>query len=230
MTMPILAIRPEPGCGATVAAGKAMGLAIEACPLSEIRPLPWTLPGAEFDGLLLGSANALRWAGSRVGNLVDKPVYAVGETTAEAARGAGFTVARTGQAGLQALLDGLAGEALRLVRLAGREHVAVTPPREITIDTAIAYESIGLPLPERAAGRLREGALVLLHSAGAARHFALECDRLAIHRGAIRLAALGPRIAEAAGSGWATLRPAAEPNEAALLALAREMCHDPASR
>ena len=73
------------------------------------------------------------------------------------------------------------------------------------------------------------GGLVLLHSAAAARHFATECDRLAIHRGDIRLAALGQRIAEAAGAGWAALRSAAEPNEAALLALAREMCHDPPS-
>jgi uroporphyrinogen-III synthase len=230
MTLPILAIRPQPGCSATVAAGKATGLAIEACPLAEIRPLSWTLPPGRFDGLLLGSANALRGAGPDVDKLVDKPVYAVGETTAAAARRAGFAVARTGQAGLQALLDSLAGETLHLLRLAGRERVPLTAPAGIAIDTAIVYETAALPLPERAATRLRAGALVLLHSAGAARHFALECDRLAIHRGDIRLAALGPRIAEAAGPGWAALRSAAEPNEAALLALAREMCHDPALR
>ncbi len=230
MIAPILAIRPEPGCSATVAAGKAAGLAIEACPLAEIRPLPWALPPGNFDGLLLGSANALRWGGPLVDNLVDKPVYAVGETTADAARKAGFAVARMGHAGLQALLDGLAGETLRLLRLSGRERTPLTPPPGIAIATAIVYESIPLPLPEHAAARLRRGALVLLHSAGAARHFASECGRLAIHRGDIRLAVLAPRIAHAAGPGWAALSPAAEPNEAALLALAREMCHDPASR
>jgi uroporphyrinogen-III synthase len=104
--------------------------------------------------------------------------------------------------------------------------VPLTPPAGISLETAIVYESITLPLPEPAAELLRSGALVLLHSAAAARHFAAECGRLAIHRGDIRLAALGPRIGEAAGTGWAALRSAAEPNEAALLALTREMCHD----
>jgi uroporphyrinogen-III synthase len=229
MSLPVLTIRPEPGSGATVAAGKALGLAIEPCPLSEFRPVPWSIPPGELDGLLLGSASALRLGGPLVDNLVDKPVYAVGETTAQAARQRGFPVVRAGQGGLQALIDGLAGEKLHLLRLAGRERVPLSPPPGISIDTAIAYESIALPLPARAAERLRDGALVLLHSAAAARHFAAECDRLGIHRRDIRLAALGPRIGEAAGIGWAAIRSAAEPNEAALLALAREMCHDPPS-
>lgn len=229
MTMPILAIRAQPGCGATVAAGEAVGLAVTACPLSEIRPVSWTMPPGEFDGLLLGSGNALRWGGVLVDNLVDKPVYAVGEATAAVGRRAGFSIARTGEGRLQALLDGLAGQALHLLRLTGREHVPVTPPPGIEIETAIVYESIGLPLPQWAADSLREGALVLLHSAAAARHFAAECDRLGVPRATVRLAALGPRIAAAAGMGWGALRSAAKPNEAALLALAREMCHEPGS-
>lgn len=230
MSGSILAIRPEPGCSATVAAGKAAGLKIEGRPLSEIRPVPWTPPPGAFDGLLLGSANGLRCGGPLVDNLVAKPVYAVGAATAEAARKAGFAVARAGDANLQALLDGLAGEPLRLLRLTGREHVPVTPPPGVAIETRIVYETVSLPLPEQVARRLRGGALVLLHSAGAARHFATECDRLAIHRGDIELAALGPRIADAAGRGWAAVRAATEPNEAALLALTREMCHDRPSR
>ncbi|HSQ96900.1 MAG TPA: uroporphyrinogen-III synthase [Croceibacterium sp.] len=223
----ILAIRPEPGCQASVTAGQAAGLAIERCPLFEIRPLEWALPPGQFDGLLLGSANALRHPGPLVDNLVDIPVYAVGEATGEAARQRGFAVVRTGHGGLQDLLDDMAGEPLRLLRLAGREHVPLTPPPRIAIETAVAYDSVGLALPGRVAAQLANGALVLLHSAAAARRFAAECDRLAVRRGEIRLAALGPRIAQAAGTGWAEVRSAAEPNEAALLALAREMCHDP---
>lgn len=223
----ILAIRPEPGCRATVAAGRASGLTIEACPLFEVRPVAWSCPAGPFDGLLLGSANALRHGGPLVDNLVDKPVYTVGETTADEARRRGFAIARTGASGLQDLLDGLAGERLRLLRLAGRDRVPLTPPPGVAIETVTAYDSRALPLPERMAQRLSGGALVLLHSATAARHFAAECGRLAVHRSDIRLAALSPRIAEAAGGGWAALRSAAAPNEAALLALARDMCHDP---
>lgn len=226
MSRPILAVRPEPGCGATVAAGKAAGLDIEACPLFAIQAVPWSLPPGEFDGLLLGSANALRAGGPLVDNLVDKPVYAVGETTAAAARRRGFEVAQVGRGRLQEVVEGLAGQGLRLLRLAGREQVPLTPPAGCSIETVIAYESVPLPLPGEVAERLGGGALVLLHSAAAARHFAAECDRLAVHRGDIRLAALASRIGDAAGTGWAALRWAAEPNEAALLAVAREMCHD----
>jgi uroporphyrinogen-III synthase len=227
MTGTILAIRPEPGCSATIAAGKTAGLTITGCPLFEIAPIPWSLPAGDFDGLLVGSANALIHGGPLVDNLVDKPVYAVGETTAEAARRRGFAIARAGRYGLQELVDELAGERLRLLRLAGRERVPLAPPEGIVVETVVVYEATPVPLPVSTAESLRGGGLVLLHSAAAGRHFASECDRLAVHRGDIRLAALSPRIAEAAGAGWAALRAAAAPNEAALLALAREMCHNP---
>ena len=227
MTLPILAIRPEPGCSATVAAGAEAGLRIAGCPLIDLRPVEWRIPAGEFDGVLLGSANALRHGGRLVNNLVDKPVYAVGKATADAAQQVGFTVARVGESGLQQLLETMGRERLRLLRLAGRERIGLNPPPGIAVETAVTYESIGLPLSSAAISILRNGALVLLHSAGAARQLASECDRLAIHRRDIELAALSPRIAEAAGPGWAALRAAVEPTEAALLALAREMCHEP---
>jgi uroporphyrinogen-III synthase len=224
MTLPVVAIRAEPGCSATVAAGRDLGLNILPLPLAEIRPVGWSLPEGEFDGLLLGSANALRHGGPAVDKLVDKPVYAVGETTAAVAREQGFAVVRTGRGGLQPLLDDLRGESLRLLRVAGREMVPLAPPAGIEIETVVAYESVPLPLHD--ASLLRQPALVLLHSAGSAIHFASECRRHEVHLAGLSLAALAPRIAAAAGEGWAAVRTAAEPTEAALLALAREMCHD----
>jgi uroporphyrinogen-III synthase len=90
----------------------------------------------------------------------------------------------------------------------------------------IAYRSVTLPL-DPLAGVLRSGeALALLHSAETARHFAAECDRLGLARGTIALAALGPRIAAAAGAGWATVHTAPRPDEAALLALACDLCQE----
>jgi uroporphyrinogen-III synthase len=80
-------------------------------------------------------------------------------------------------------------------------------------------------MPPEMVGALTEGALILLHSAEAARHFASECERLGIDKGRIAIAALGPRIAVAAGSGWRDVRAAETPREAAILALARDMCH-----
>jgi len=226
MSAPIFAIRPQPGCAETVAAGRAEGLSIEACPLFEIRPLAWEAPAADrIDALLLGSANAVRHGGVALEAFRAKPVHAVGEATARAAEAAGLTVATTGQSGLQALVDTLSGP-IRLLRPTGAEHVPLAPPSGVEIETRIAYQSVPLPLSAVIAARL-PGALVLLHSAAAARHVAAECERLEVPRSGVSLAALGPRIAAAAGEGWRRVRWAEVPREAALLALARQMCHEP---
>jgi uroporphyrinogen-III synthase len=226
MSAPIFAIRPEPGCSATVEAGRRMGLAIHGCPLFEVRPVAWVPPPAErIDGLLLGSANALRHAGPALEAFRGKSAFAVGAETARAAEAAGLTVAAVGQGGLQSLLATLRPP-LTLLRLAGEEHVPLTRPPGIVVETCVAYRTIALPMPEALPAALR-GGVVLLHSAAAARHRAAECARLGIPRAAIAVAALGRRIAAAAGEGWHELRSADEPRDAALLALARDMCHEP---
>jgi uroporphyrinogen-III synthase len=223
---PIIAIRPEPGLGATMSAGRIRGLAIEGYPLFEIRPLNWEAPAPEgIDGVLLGSANAVRFAGSALGRFEGKPAYCVGETTAEAARAAGLSVAMIGAGGLQQLIEAIAERPLCLLRLAGEAHVPLALLDGITLETRIVYRAELLAMAPMMANRLRDGALVLLHSAAAARHFAQECARLAIPRSKIALAALGPRIAAAAGEGWACLRSAEHPSDPALLALAADMCH-----
>ena len=60
MRRPLITIRPEPGASATARTASDCGLAIECFPLFEIVPLRWTLPEGDFDGVLIGSANALR--------------------------------------------------------------------------------------------------------------------------------------------------------------------------
>lgn len=223
----LVTIRPEPGASLTVQAGNDSGLLVEAFPLFETAPLDWVLPEGSFDGLLIGSANAIRLGGPNLDRLTGTPVYAVGEITAAAAWERGFSTAAIGGGGLQLLLDDLAGKPLRLLRIAGEAHVALTPPAGVEIVTVVAYRAQPKPAPNALAKLLESGALVLLHSAEAARHFAAEVDRLGLRRSEIALAALAPRIAEAAGSGWAAVRAARQPNDPALLALAREMCHEP---
>lgn len=227
MSVPIFAIRPEPGCSATVEAGRRMGLAIHGCPLFEVHPVTWNPPPADrIDGLLLGSANSLRQAGPGLEAFRGKSAFAVGAETARAAEAAGLTVATVGQGGLQSLLATLRPP-LTLLRLTGEEHVPLTRPPGIAIETRVAYRNIALPMPEALSAAMGGGGVVLLHSAAAARHLAVECARLGIPRAAIALAALGRRIATAAGEGWRELRSADEPRDAALLALARDMCHEP---
>lgn len=222
----IVAIRPQPGCSATVELGRELGLGTLSYPMSEIQPRAWEVPEAtDVDALLVGSANAIRHGGVGLDELLAKPVHAVGPATAQLSQLRGLEVASVGSGGLQALLSSLPSKRVRLLRLAGAEHVALSVPDHIEVTTRIVYENFALPMPEALATLLKDEALVLLHSAAAARHFAGECGRLGLDRARISLAALGPRICEAAGSGWARAESAPQPREPALLALAADMCH-----
>lgn len=226
--IPVIVIRPQPGCDASLGAAREMGLDARGFPLFEVKPLPWDPPAPEeVDALLIGSANALRHAGAALGAYRGKPAYAVGEATAQAARAAELDVVVAGEGGLQEVLGLVQTRHRRLLRLAGQTRVDLTPPEGIAIVEREVYRSEPLPMPPELEEMLRNPAIVLLHSAEAARHFAEECDARKIERSAIRLAALGPRIAQSAGSGWADLATAEKPEDKALLALAEQMCQEP---
>jgi uroporphyrinogen-III synthase len=151
MSFHSLALRPEPGLAATLEKARAMGLAITGHALSEIRTAAWECPDpAGIDGLLIGSANAILHGGPHLARLTGKPVYAVGEATAAAARAAGFDVAMTGSGGLQGVLDAIHAPC-HLLRIAGEEHVPLTPPEGVTFAEVIAYRSVMLRIDPVAA-------------------------------------------------------------------------------
>lgn len=229
----LLVVRPEPGNARSLAAARALGLDARGVPLFVVEAIAWEPPDpARFDALLLGSANALRHGGAALAQLVALPVYAVGATTAAAARAAGFVVSACGDGGLSALLPRLVADGrYRVLRLSGAAHVALDPPPGAVVETVVVYAARPVPLP---AGVVPiHGAVVALHSGEAARHFAAECDRLGLDRSGIALACLAPRVAAAAGEGWADKCVAPTPQrlgEAALLALASDMCQNPQAR
>ena len=222
----IFAIRPEPGLQATLQAARDLGLAIIGRPLFEVHPVGWNAPDpADFDALLVGSANAFRHGGAALEKFVSLPVHAVGEATAEAAREAGFTVAHIGEGGLQTVVDA-AKTPVRFLRLAGADHVDIDMPKGVQVKPVVVYDVRAIPLTGGDEISLRASdSLVLLHSAAAARHFASEVDRRGLDRAALSLACLGPRIAKAAGKGWKRVKTPPQPSDAALLELARDMCH-----
>ena len=225
--IPLAVIRPQPGCDATVAAARDLGLQAHGFPLFAVRGLAWEPPApGNFDAVLIGSANALRHGGAALATVQGKPAYAVGKATAEAARLAGLDVIATGEGGLQAVLDTVRPEHARLLRLAGRERVELAPSAGISLMERVVYASEPLPLPAGLAGLLARRTVVLLHSGEAARHFAGLCDTRAIDRARIALVTIGPRVTEAAGSGWGALETAAAPGDHALLALAQRMCEE----
>ncbi len=230
MTLLVI-VRPEPGSAITLAEARARGLDAVSYPLFTVQPVPWEAPEPDScDALLIGSANALRHGGAALQLYQGKPTYAVGATTAQAAEAAGLAVVATGSGGLQTLLAAIQPGHRRLLRLSGQTRVALTPPPGVTLIERVVYDSIAVPMPPDLARllttRALAGAVVLLHSAEAARHFAQSCDQLAIPRARLRLATLGPRIAAAAGAGWAQVAIADRPEDATLLALAGQMCQN----
>lgn len=79
--IPLIVIRPQPGCDASVAAARARGLDAHGFPLFAVRALDWQPPAPDsFDALLIGSANALRHGGAALAAWRGKPAYAVGRT------------------------------------------------------------------------------------------------------------------------------------------------------
>ena len=223
----MILIRPEPGCTASVAAARAAGMTAEGWPLSVPRLVSWQGPArATIDALLLGSANALRHAGPALAAYAGLPAYAVGAATAAAARAAGLDVVAEGHGGLQSLLGALCPGHTRLLRLAGAERVTLAPPPGVTVIERVVYRVDHQPLPAALATKLAGGALVVLHSAEAARHFVAEVDRAGLDRAGIALATIGPRVGAVVGTGWAALGTAPRPDDTALLALAAQLCQN----
>lgn len=220
----VIVIRPEPGLSVTLKAGRAHGLDMVGVPLFEVRPLQWEAPDPEgFDALLIGSANAIRHGGENLERFLDLPAHVVGKTTEKAVRQAGFDVGLVGAGGLQNVVDRIEPPA-RLLRISGIERVPLTVPDGIKIGTVTAYESVALPLDRAAIQADGTRTIVLLHSAIAAEHFARECDEQNIDRSSLEIAALGPRIASAAGKNWRAIHVSPHPTDADLLALVRGLC------
>ena len=222
--IPLAVIRAEPGASASVAAARAQGLEAAAYPLFEVQPAAWAAPAPDaIDALLIGSANALRHGGAALAHYRQKPVYAVGETTAQAAREAGFGVVLVGEGGLQQLLAKVAPEHRRLLRLAGNERITLDPGTCAIIERVV-YKVTPLAMPPALRTLLTAGAAVMVHSAAAALRLAAECSPPV--RSKVAIALIGPRLLEAAGTGWAAIAVAARPDERALLAAASGLCQE----
>ena len=219
MSRPILILRPQPGAGATAVRAAALGLEPALAPLFTIRPITWEAPDPSvFDAVLLTSANAARHGGDQFLLL---PCYAVGPSTAAAAKQAGYEQVIIGPSDGAAAAAAMAGDGIRrALHLVGRDHVGIAA-EGVSIDRRIVYAAEAVQaLPEAAQQALARNALVLLHSPRAASLFAA----LVEERGQIAVAAISAAAAKAAGPGWAAMAIAAEPRDEALLELAVQLC------
>jgi uroporphyrinogen-III synthase len=221
VSRPLLILRPQPGADETAARARALGLEPVVAPLFTTRPLAWEPPdSADFDAILLTSANAAREAGPALSDFLALPCWAVGAATAAAARAAGFTDVRTGASDGTALVQAAAAAGIsRVLHLHGREHVALAWPG-LRVESRTVYAAEAAEALPEAALALRDP-VALIHSPRAGARFAA----LAPDRRAITLAAIGRAAAAAAGSGWAEVAVAAAPRDEALLELAAKLCH-----
>ena len=224
MTRRVLVLRPEPGNSRTIQRITARGLDGVACPLFEIAPLDWTPPdAADFDALLITSANAPRFAGNALKQFHNLPVHAVGKASADAARAAGFHIASVGASDAAALIAKLDG--LKLLHLCGAD-VADTAGDASQVMRVVVYESRAIPLPAGFADALAMNPLALLHSPRAASRFAELVDASGVPKSNIAIAAISAKAASAAGPGWQRLAIAAEPRDDPLLDAAEALLRD----
>jgi uroporphyrinogen-III synthase len=220
--MKLIIIRPQPGADATAKRATALGIRTTVAPLFDLRPVEWALPTTRnYDALMITSANALTYGGPALGHLRDLPVLAVGNATAEHAQAYGFKIAATGNSGVTDLLEMPEANGFRnILWLAGADHMAITPPAPIRVDSVVVYESFALPPPDTLSAALNTPAVTALHSPRAARIFNLLCDDLDIDKAQQSLVTLSPAIAQAAGGGWRAVAVADHPNDNALLSAA----------
>lgn len=213
-------LRPEPGNSKTAQAARRRGFGVLQLPLFECVALDWVVPEVSVhDGLLLTSANALRWGGAGLAEMRALPVVAVGAATAKAAVDAGFDVMIVGDADAQGLLAQAGGQFSRLLHLGGAdtsiitEGVAVHPA--ITRSIAV-YAARATSVSLDAAQKLR-GTTALLHSPRAARALRAVLAGADIPPAALCIACFSPTVRAVAEAGWRDCATAATPTDAALL-------------
>ena len=117
----ILVTRPEPGASRTAARLAQAGYESAVLPLTKIAPLDFTLPKGPFDAVIVTSAQALRSV--KVDPLLPFALFAVGQTTAEAAKKAGFTDIRTAGGSVSSIAELVQTSAMppaRLLYLCGK--------------------------------------------------------------------------------------------------------------
>jgi len=105
--MAVLVTRPSPDSETTAAALRAKGHEVVLAPMLRFEPVACSGLDADYGAVIVTSANALRAVEGQLEGLLKRPLFAVGETTATAARKIGFakvTAAKSDAAALRELV------------------------------------------------------------------------------------------------------------------------------
>ncbi len=207
--------RAQPGAARTADRLAVLGFEAVVAPLLKIRPIPRVAPDPDgFAALAFTSVNGVG-AFAVLTPRRDRPVFAVGDATAAAARAAGFTDVRSAGGALGDLArllveSGIAGRVLAPGAREPAGDLAGLLSGVVEVETLPVYEAL-----ETGAAAPEAFDAVLIHSPRAGRALA----GLGPEAGRGRLAAAISRAAADAlpPDGFAELRVAAAPTEDALL-------------
>jgi uroporphyrinogen-III synthase len=231
--MRLLVTRPEPDNERTATALRALGHEVMLAPLLHIEAIDADLGAGPWAAILLTSANAARaiMAHPRRGELLRLPVVAIGRSSAEAARAAGFAdvVSADGDGRDLARLAAarFAGSRLPLLYLAGedraRDVAGELAAQGLTVRTVVVYRAASAAaLPPDVLALLRQGRIDgVLHFSRRSAETYVACaaefreQALAPVHYCLSAGVAGPLKT----AGAVQIRIAAEPDEASLLAL-----------
>src|ERR1700749_3989107 len=104
--MAVLVTRPHPDSATTAAALRARGYEVMLAPLLRFEPVACSGLDADYGAVIVTSANALRAVEGQLGEgLFKRPLFAVGDATATAARKTGFGKVTAAKSDADALRD-----------------------------------------------------------------------------------------------------------------------------
>jgi uroporphyrinogen-III synthase len=212
--------RAQPGADETGARLRALGAEPVIAPLLTIAPCAFDTNVAAADALLFTSINAVR-AFPDVRGAQGVPVLAVGDATAAAARGAGFSDVCSADGGVEklaALAKQILKPGSKLIHISG-EHMAGNLAAELeaagfSVERRIAYAAVAASAtPKALLGALD---VVLFHSARAAETFAALG---APNAGQLTAACISAQVLEAAARAvWKRIIVSPAPREDVFLA------------
>jgi uroporphyrinogen-III synthase len=234
--MAVLVTRPAPDSATTASALRAKGYDVVVAPMLRFEPVACSGLDAEYGAVIVTSTNALRAVEGQLGDdLLKRPLFAVGETTAAAARKAGFakvTMAKSDAAALRDLV--LAGFKKRqfkksdaLLYLAGaeisRDLAGVLGADGLNVITVTTYRMAALAsLPREVCDAFAASTIqaVLHYSQRSARAFldASRAEGVEISALAVPHCCLSQNIAAILHEAGAQVFSAASANEKALFA------------
>jgi uroporphyrinogen-III synthase len=230
--MRVLVIRPLPDGERTAAALRAIGYDVLVAPLTQVKPIAADLAG-DWSAVIISSANAVRALDTRQLTSVSKmPLFAVGQRSADAAREAGFKDVRSANGDAHDLVHLVAtshfDKAAMCLYLAGEDRAADVEgelaKRAIKVRTLVVYKNVTQTYPPELITALRNQKIdaVLHFSRRSAENYVkgaktAELEQMALAPKHICLSAQVAEPLRAEGVGQISV--AAEPNEAALLAI-----------